>query len=462
VLVVDTEGMRYNPTYRCRAACVAMLALAWVSVGASAGFARTTTGGFGAPARHALARHGYTSIRLSCIRRACRWEATRDLARCSGTLAITAARHATKLRITRRRCASAHRPALAAHPRRAATSPAPAAAATVVNHPLLFGFNTYVSAETIARQRQMGATVSRLIIPWSLVEPTRGQWLWQQYDQQYAQLLAGGLKPEIVAFAAPCWARPSIACEDSRYTSAPDPAYDPQWREYIRQLTTRYPQALGIEIWNEPNLNMFFWPQANPARYTQLLKDAYTTIKSVNPAMPVISAGILASPATGMLPAGEGDAPFLAGIYAAGANGYINAIGAHPYPITITPNGSEIWDPAAMEQSLQRLRAVRNNAGAAATPIWITETGVSTTTQPGFPPAVTPSQQAADLVAMVHTVQTDSDVPVMIIHTLQDQAAGTPDAFNAVQQGFGIFTATNQPKPAACALTNLLGGTLNC
>jgi hypothetical protein len=50
----------------------------------------------------------------------------------------------------------------------------------------------------------------------------------------------------------------------------------------------------------------------------------------------------------------------------------------------------------------------------------------------------------------------------MIIHTLQDQAAGTPDAFNAVQQGFGIFTATNQPKPAACALTNLLGGTLNC
>jgi hypothetical protein len=88
--------------------------------------------------------------------------------------------------------------------------------------------------------------------------------------------------------------------------------------------------------------------------------------------------------------------------------------------------------------------------------------GESTATQAGFPPAVTPAQQAADLVTMVRAAKADGDVPVMIIHTLQDQAVGTNDAFNAVQAGFGIFTSSFAPKPAACALSDELGGSLRC
>jgi hypothetical protein len=343
----------------------------------------------------------------------------------------------------------------------------------------LFGFNTYTTPTTIAQQKMLGANTTRLFADWAVVEPSAGQWNWQQSDQEYTALVAAGLRPLIVAFTSPCWARPSMGCNDSLYTGPPDPAYDQDWAAYVRALAARYPAAIGIEVWNEPNLDQYFWPHANPARFTTLLAEAYDAVKAVNPQMPVISGGLLLSPPVqSAAGGGEGDTQFLASMYAAGARSWMDALGVHIYPSDYGPNDLPLrWDPAAMAAWLNALSPVRNAAGAGAEPLWITEMGVSTATQPGFPAAATPAEQSADLVAMVREAQADPEIPVVIIHTLQDESTnlaaellaslmgpmvGMDAYYNQVAAGFGVLDADGTPKPAACALSVALHGSLSC
>jgi polysaccharide biosynthesis protein PslG len=322
--------------------------------------------------------------------------------------------------------------------------------------PLRLGFNSWISSQNLALQKQVGLPIRRFFVYWSASEPSRGQWDWQQADAQYQSVLAAGLTPMIVAMGSPCWARPNIPCDDSSYTGPPDPAYDPDWTEFVRNLAARYPKAIGIEIWNEPNLIQFFYPSIDPSRYTQLLKEAYTAIKTVQPNIPVISAGLAASPAIGGNTAGEGDAPYLTSMYRAGAGSAMDAIGIHPYPEIHTNDMTAIgWDAAQMELTLARLRAVRNAAGGNQ-PIWITEVGESTATD-GPLQAVTPAQQATDLLTLIRTAQHDPDIPVMLIHTVQDGRSAL-----AASGGFGVFTASGSPKPAACAISQSVRGALNC
>lgn len=242
-------------------------------------------------------------------------------------------------------------------------------------------------------------------------------------------------------------------------------------------LAERYPQAIGIKIWNEPNLVSMFWPRVDPVRYTQLLKEAYVAVKTADRRMPVISGGLLASALPGWSAIGEGDEPFLAAMYLAGAGRAMDAIGAHPYPAVYDSSGTPVaWAPAAMEQSLNRLRAARR-AAHAKQPIWITEVGESTTTQHDFPPAVSPARQGSDLEAMIKAAESDGDVPVIIVHTLQNQIPdlaedllaqlsgqlfGIDIFFNQVESGFGVFTSSWVPKPAACILSRLFHGSLTC
>jgi hypothetical protein len=156
----------------------------------------------------------------------------------------------------------------------------------------------------------------------------------------------------------------------------------------------------------------------------------------------------------------------------------MDAIGIHPYPVIYKANDQPLgWDPARVETVLDALRSVRDAAGGRAKSLWITEVGESTTTQPGFAPAVSPSVQARDLVAVARSLIRDPDVAVAIIHTLLDSypdlaqdtitnVAGSLTGFdvfyNEANEGFGIFTPSRAPKPAACALSPELGGSLRC
>jgi polysaccharide biosynthesis protein PslG len=328
-----------------------------------------------------------------------------------------------------------------------------------------FGFNTYTSRRTITEQRSLGATVSRLFVDWAVVQPSPGQWNWRQTDSEYAAMVAAGLHPLIVAFTAPCWARPSTDCLNPYFTGPPDPAYDQDWRQFVSRLTARYPRAIGIEVWNEPNLDQYFLPHANPDRFAQLLHEAYTAVKAVNPNMPVVSGGLLLSPpvpGAGPVPGGYGADQFLAAMYAAGARQWMNVLGVHLYPSTYVDGVPARWAAGAMQTWLGQLNPVRARYGAVRQPIWITEMGIATATEPGWPSAATRAQQASDLARMVAVASANPAVQVAIVHTLEDEAVGYYDPDSEINAGWGVFTAAGQPTPAACALSRAWHGSLAC
>lgn len=418
-----------------------------------------------APAAHAAARSrsatlaataltssGYDAVDLSCRARhghsaLCTWSGVRGYATCAGTVAV------------RRR-----------KPRRVAMR-------TPECTPVLFGFNTYTNDLTTGLQRALGVPVQRMFVRWSQVQRAPGVWDWSEYDTEYKVATTTGIRPLVVADDSPCWARTSGACSGGAIEGPPDAARDADWREFLRRLTERYPAALGIEIWNEPNLTSEWSLNPNPERYAQLLQQAYETIKATNPVMPVVSGGLLANDVEGVGSGGMGDRTFVQRLFAAGAGRFMDAFGVHPYPEARMPDGSQRWDPAIANQTVADLRGIIAAAGFPNMPVWITEVGESTGSQPGFPAAVTPQQQAADLVRILQDAVRTKAIPVVVIHTLGDTQSnaleqgfdnlsqpttGISVFYNGVGSGFGVYDSDNKPKPAACAISRELGGTLAC
>jgi hypothetical protein len=342
--------------------------------------------------------------------------------------------------------------------------------------PLLFGFNTYTTTTTIAKQAELGARTTRMFVDWEQLEPVPGVFEWSAFDAQYKALLAAGIRPLIVADTAPCWAEKATGCNPA-YTSPPAPAFDSAWQTYVRDLAVRYPRAVGIEVWNEPNLASQWYPKPDPQRYTQLLEEAYTTVKAAAPALPVISGGIAMGDGSGFAAGGEGSPTFLAALLADGARRWMDALAIHVYPTDTLAGGRTAWDPAAMSRWLAQVKNAAAAAKLTEPPIWVTEMGVSTTTQPGFPPAVSAAQQSADLSAMVGLARADSHVRTVIVDSLQDadpdlatdllgdvlgSVVGDDVFYGQIAEGLGVFTITWRPKPAACTLSVLFKGSLRC
>ena len=136
-----------------------------------------------------------------------------------------------------------------------------------------------------------------------------------------------GIKVMLSIPKAPDWARPP---DDDKSVEGP-PADPAKYAEAVARVADRYRgKAQAIEVWNEQNL----WYEAggrgriNPAAYVQLLQLSYTAIKSVNQDMIVISGAL--TPAGNVGDAAMDDIEYLKAMYANGAKGYFDVVGAHP------------------------------------------------------------------------------------------------------------------------------------
>ena len=268
----------------------------------------------------------------------------------------------------------------------------------------------------LSQARNAGAGSVRVFASWSGIEWTRGQYNWGGLDATVATAQALGMRPLLVALDAPPWARaggcpggsPTGGC-----TYAPAKAYDADWARFIRALAARYPNALGLEVWNEPNAMHFFAPKVDTGRYTDLLKAAYGAVNAVAPQLPVVSGGLSgvgASDANGMA-----DATFLTAMYKAGARSSMDAIGYHFYP----GNHPLLGDFRA---GLDRVRRVRDANRDNKKKLWLTEFGISTGVVPGREP-VGENEQAVAMRAAYCDVNGMSDVPVMLVFRLRDTVA---------------------------------------
>ena len=304
-----------------------------------------------------------------------------------------------------------------------------------------FNDNSIRSGEASADEQAqlteaVGAGIHSLTLDWRSAEPSPGDYRFENYDRIYEAMLARGVRPLFILAFAPQWARdPLTLCSlDCRYPPSRDRLAD--WRRFAATVAARYPFAAGIQVWNEPNEREFWRPHVDPARYAELLASAYEGVKSVAPAMPVITGGFSNRRTTEE--AGTGLADFIRGIYAAGARGRFDVLGFHAYPESVRQD--------AIPHTLAAVRDVPAQAGDGGIPLWVTETGLST----GDPDArfrATLDGQASALITTIRTLRR-AGVRVVLVHTLLESFRRG----GRREHGFGVVHEDRTPKPAFCAL----------
>jgi Tol biopolymer transport system component/GH35 family endo-1,4-beta-xylanase len=213
----------------------------------------------------------------------------------------------------------------------------------------------------------LGFDWAKGFVNWATVEPEPGTFRWIDPDNIIRAFSDQGVKTLLRVHGTPAWARPV----DTHFSYPPDDMAD--FANFLTALAIRYKgQVNAYEIWNEPNLD-YEWGNspADPVAYTEMLKTAYMAIKRVDPNALVISGG-LATTGKGS-PTAYGDLQFMEDMYEAGAKGYFDALGSHPYaygqpPDEVHPGGLSL----ARVEEQHRVMVAHDDGD---TPIWITEVG---------------------------------------------------------------------------------------
>jgi hypothetical protein len=122
---------------------------------------------------------------------------------------------------------------------------------------------------------------------------------------------ARGLVVLLMIYVAPAWAEaPGRPPSANPGTWKPSPS---DFADFLRAVASRYsggfdpdgagpaprlPAVQALQVWNEPNHPLFLTPQyqgesaVSPAHYREMLKAGYSAVKSVNPQMRVVTAGL--------------------------------------------------------------------------------------------------------------------------------------------------------------------------
>jgi hypothetical protein len=315
-----------------------------------------------------------------------------------------------------------------------------------------FGFNNNAVSFGQATAEQAasaiaaaGGTIDRVQIRWSDLEPRPGERHFQTFDAIYESDLRHGVRPLFILGTAPAWAT------DEECATAPQPCLAAPAADHYDEaaataaaIARRYPDAAGIEVWNEPNTPYFWAPAPNPHEYSELLAVVHAAVEHAAPAMPIVGGG--ASSGTGGGPPGHIDGPdFASALVAEGALKNMDALSVHAYAEQSDPSG---------QSAVANVEAVRSAIGGATEPIWVTETGVSTT----GPAAVSDEAQALALLRVSELLPEVPGVEMVLVHTLVENSQGD----ESPETGFGVLRPDLQPKPGYCVLAESWGGNSNC
>jgi len=325
----------------------------------------------------------------------------------------------------------------------------------------LFGFNeasnhnelSPAADDRLARlEAAAGGEIHRVVVSWKDVEqdlvngtPVQD---WRYYDRAIGSIRAAGMRPLIVIMNAPKWAQAALECQGP--ICPPAPSKLSQWARFAYDVTRRYPEAVAIEVWNEPNGRGQWNTSAgpDPERYAQLFSHAAGAIHYADATMPVLVGSVTYWPKDE--PRHRMTIPtFAERFYRAGGASQLrpgDGWGLHAYPWT---NELETLDgqfATIMRQARQSL--ARFDPGRR---IWITETGVTTTGKW----AVSERAQAKGILTLKRKVPTMDDVRSLLIHSTVEAPF---NRHHLHEPGYGLIRRSDlSPKIAYCALAELAG-----
>jgi polysaccharide biosynthesis protein PslG len=317
--------------------------------------------------------------------------------------------------------------------------------------------------------RASGARIARVDVFWSQVAPTRPArpqdpadraYRWERLDRIVKGLRGRGIAPLLVAYDTPAWAAGGRTAPPASPGYNPWMPAPPAYGRFMGALARRYsgayrdpaggrllPRVRLFEIWNEPNLQLYFRPQyvnqrvASIANYARLVRAAYPRIKRANRGAVVIAGA--SGPKTYTRGNGIGAMPWLVGLVRSGApfdaySQHISPAAAPREPSPFVPSWSTVPD---------LLRAL--DAARPGIPLYVTEASYTTSPTPFRRVVFTIAQQRAYLRQIFALpVVRGPRVPAVIWFNLQD---------NPSWPG-GLLLEDGSPKPSFAAFRRVATG----
>lgn len=283
--------------------------------------------------------------------------------------------------------------------------------------------------------RDSGSSWVRFDVDWSSIEAEQGQFDWSGTDRLVEASKSAGLEVLALITYTPAWARDSKAPASDSHTKPADPA---TFATFAAIAAQRYGDAISAwEIWNEPNLHMFFNPAPDPTYYSTLLSLSSAAIKRVQPHATIVSGGLSPAPDDGV---NISPTTFLSEMYQSGVRTHFDAVGMHPYSFPAMPSDplTKSWN-AFFRMKTMRQTMIDN--GDAAKTIWATEFGSPTGNDPT---SVTTADQAAILRDGINEARRGGYVSKLFVYSLVDRGIDKGDR----EQNFGLLDAAFEPKPA--------------
>lgn len=289
--------------------------------------------------------------------------------------------------------------------------------------------------ERLNEMKALGVSSLRIAVPWVYIQPTATTYDWSKMDNVVDTAASMGFSITGAVSGTPTWGGVPLA-------GAPNPS---SYADFASKVASRYGTKIGAyEVWNEPNGVMFFAP-VDAAKYTEVLKAAYTAIKAANPDAVVLAGALGAT--SNVKGISQAAVDFLKGMYAAGAAGYFDALSYHPYGSTLPFSAGAGVDNSALQQ-IQALYAVMVANGDGALKIWGTEYGNATVPVIG----ITKAEQAQYLQDFITAWTKLPFTGPAFVYTAQDLATGMLNA----EANYGLFNSDGTPKQAALVLAKLL------
>src|SRR5215204_162870 len=234
---------------------------------------------------------------------------------------------------------------------------------------VLAGSAAYRS-QTLATQRASGIELLRQKFDWAVIERSHGRFDLGWYDGFVLAAASHGMRILPILFNAPRFYarhRGNAACPPrrmgrmARFARVLVRRYGRRgslWRQYpgVRKLP-----ITAWQIWNEPNLRVYWCGRPRARAYARMLRVVGKAIRRVNRRAEIVTAGLPPSKLSGTVPLPR----FIRQLYWAGARRWFTTLAINSY----ARNHHELG------RLLRGVRRLMNRSGDRRARIWVTELG---------------------------------------------------------------------------------------
>ncbi|MHB1317074.1 MAG: O-antigen ligase family protein [Anaerolineae bacterium] len=206
---------------------------------------------------------------------------------------------------------------------------------------------------------------------WASMEPARGEYEWDPWDDTLTLVQAEGFQIVAVLDGAPAWAR--AAHEADNPLAPPDTPAD--YARFAAAFAGRYGDRIrAYQIWDEPNIYPHWGKGAiDPAGYVLLLEAASSAIHDVHPNALIVAGGM--APNTERSGRNMSDLQFLREIYRLGGSEWFDVLGVKAYGFWSGPYDRRVDSDLLNFSRVILLREEMVARGDGAKPIWSLDGG---------------------------------------------------------------------------------------